>query len=142
MILDTTYFLPLVGIKIRENLLLDIDLGRINLRFEDVSLSLITIFELQAKATKLKIPPERIFRGVRTIINSFNIIPFYEERIIKIASELKEMLNDYIDCIILATAISSKEGLITEDEDILGLKDQIKKKYKIEVLSYNQLTRQ
>lgn len=67
MILDTTYFLPIVGIEIEPGILKACLDGRTRFSLDDVRLSLISIFELQAKAAKLGVKAERVSKGVRTI---------------------------------------------------------------------------
>ena len=62
--------------------------------------------------------------------------PFYNKHIADMADILSRRLNDYIDCIILATAIVLKEDLITEDSKIKKQKKFIAKEYGIHVLSY------
>ena len=59
MIIDTTYLLPLIGVDVRTDLLRAIAEGRTRRRihFGELRVSLISIFELQAKALKLDVPP-------------------------------------------------------------------------------------
>jgi len=51
--------LPLIGVDVRTDLLRAIDEGRTRRRihFGELRVSLISIFELQAKASKLDVPP-------------------------------------------------------------------------------------
>ena len=63
MILDTTYLLPLAGIGVDVDLLRSIVEGRVPLDLGDVKVSLISLFELQAKAAKLDIPVERVVKA-------------------------------------------------------------------------------
>lgn len=51
--------LPLIGVDVRTDLLRAIDEGRTRRRihFGELRVSLISIFELQAKALKLDVPP-------------------------------------------------------------------------------------
>ncbi len=142
MIIDTTYLLPLARIDIRTDLLRAIVEKRTNIDLElnDLKISLISIFELQAKATKLGISPENISEAINVILNVFDTIPFYRADIIDTAYSLyRNYLNDYIDCIILATAIVLKESLITEDKRILSIKKRVKERYDIEIYSYDDL---
>ena len=142
MIIDTTYLLPLARIDIRTDLLRAIVEKRTNIDLElnDLKISLISIFELQAKATKLGISPENISEAINVILNVFDTIPFYRADIIDTAYSLyRNYLNDYIDCIILATAIVLKESLITEDKRILSIKKRVNERYNIEIYSYDDL---
>ncbi len=140
MILDTPYLLPLARIEIDTDLLRDIAEGKTKIRFEDITISQISIFEMQAKAARLGIPPHYVIEAVQAIEKAFRIEPFNRPQIIETSFNLRKEINDYIDCIILATAITLKEDLITEDTLILKQKQNIKKKYNIDVLNYKTIT--
>ncbi len=116
-----------------------IDENKAAISFGDIKLSLISLFELQAKATKLSININLIIEGINVIKNAFEVIPFYEPDIIKIAHELRKYLTDYIDCIIIATAITNDKELATEDRDIHAIKSRLKKKYRVKIYSFNDL---
>ena len=139
MILDTPYLLPLARIEIDTDLLREIAEGKTKIRFEDITISQISIFELQAKAAGLGIPPHYVIEAVEVIEKAFRIEPFNRPQIIETSFNLRKEINDYIDCIILATAITLKEDLITEDTTILKQKQNIKKKYNIDVLNYKTI---
>ena len=53
MIIDTTYLLPLARTRINNDLLRAMADGKIELRFEDIIVNSVSIFELQAKDAKL-----------------------------------------------------------------------------------------
>jgi predicted nucleic acid-binding protein len=99
----------------------------------------ISIFELQAKSAKLNIPVNRVVEAVRVITSSFRVIPFHTQPIIEHAFELRGILGDYIDCIIVATAVSLGEDLVTEDTRILSQRKVLEEKYKIKIHSYKDL---
>ncbi|MCE4610394.1 MAG: PIN domain-containing protein [Desulfurococcales archaeon] len=140
MILDTTYLLPLAGISVDVDLLRGIVEGRLPLDLSDVKVSLISLFELQAKAAKLDIPVERVVKAVEAIERAFTVVPFTIPEIIEISFSLrKALLKDYIDSVIVATAIALKEPLATEDEDIHAIARVIEKKYGIKIYSYSRL---
>lgn len=140
MILDTTYLLPLVGISVDVDLLRDIIEGKIPLSLSDVKVSLISLFELQAKAAKLDIPVDRVVKAIEAIEKAFSVIPFTMPNIIKTSFYLrKTLLKDYIDAIIVATSIALKEPLVTEDEDIHAVAHDLEKEYKIKIYSYRKL---
>ncbi len=142
MIIDTTYLLPLARIGVRHDLLRAIVEGRVQgVSLSKLGVSLISLFELQAKAAKLGIPPEHVARAVRAILKSFMVIPFYSTKIIETAHELRTLMSDYIDCVIVATAVVTGEDLVTEDTVIHENSEHIEKKYGIRVLSYNKLMR-
>ncbi|MCX8154052.1 MAG: hypothetical protein N3E52_06435 [Candidatus Bathyarchaeota archaeon] len=69
LLLDTTYFLPVIGITVK-NLPKDAPLQLIQ-KGHKIFISKITIFELSAKGAKHAasgiISPERITRGIRAI---------------------------------------------------------------------------
>jgi hypothetical protein len=44
-----------------------------------------------------------------------------------------------VDCIILATALASKEDVVTEDSLVLEKKKKLLRDYKIKVLSFSDL---
>lgn len=81
----------------------------------------ITIFELSAKSGKYvamgKIEEERTLRGVRSILYDDRVgkIRYYDTSILLTAFELRRSLDDFIDCLILSSAINQCEMLITED---------------------------
>ncbi len=140
MILDTTYLLPLAGISVDVDLLRGIVEGRLPLDLSDVKVSLISLFELQAKAAKLDIPVERVVKAVEAIERAFTVVPFTIPEIIEISFSLrKALLKDYIDSVIVATALALKEPLVTEDEDIHAIARVLEKKYGIKIYSYSRL---
>ena len=122
ILLDTTYLLPLIGISIN-NIPNDLLLRLIDER-HSVYISSISLFELIAKGAKYSsrrlIPIERILRGINAIIHSDKIskIDYVATEIIVAAIRLREMLEDFIDCIILSTALNCCDILLTEDRDI------------------------
>ncbi|MEM2122285.1 MAG: PIN domain-containing protein [Candidatus Bathyarchaeia archaeon] len=139
MILDTTYLLPLARIAVDVDLLDAIAKGRSSLKLEDITVSLISIFELQAKAAKLMVPAEFAVKAVNAILNAFRVESFYKPEIIRISCELRKLIPDYIDCVIVATATMLNESLITEDSLILANAEVIKKEYGIKVLSFKNV---
>lgn len=139
MIIDTTYLLPLAKIEIDTDLLSAIATGRVKISLGDIGVSLISIFELQAKFTKLMLPPVHLIRAVEAIFTTFRIIPFYRADIIETGYRLRKIIPDYIDCILIATAAVSSEDLITEDSLILNNREIIRKEYKIRVLNFNEI---
>jgi len=50
-------------------------------------------------------------------------IPIYDSSILAIPFKLRGMLNDYIDCLILSSAIYNADILVTENADIYKLSD-------------------
>lgn len=122
LLLDTTYLLPAIGISIK-NIPSDTPIKLIQ-KGHQVSMSDISVFELSAKGAKFvtagKLSPERAARGVRAIIydEAIEIIPSYESTILLTAFKLRSVLTDFIDCLILSTAVNRCRALVTEDDDI------------------------
>ena len=142
MILDTTYLFPLARMQIQTDLLSALAEERIprnRLSFEEIQINSISIFELQAKAAKLKVNPEYVVTAIEEISKSFAVEPHYSPNIIKRAFELKSVLSDYIDCIIVASAIELKTDLITEDSQIRKNRDKLKETYGIEILTFREI---
>ncbi len=110
-------------------------------KLEDISVSLISVFELQAKGAKLNIPAKAVIRAVDAIISAFRVVPFYEAGIIELAQKVRKTVSDYVDCIIMATAISNKEDLATEDSLILEKKGKLFREYNLRVLSFKDLAK-
>ncbi|MCD6095132.1 MAG: PIN domain-containing protein [Thermoprotei archaeon] len=131
----------MVGIGIKRDLLKAVVEKRTKteISIHDISINLISVFEAQAKASKLNVPPQIVSKGIRVILRTFHIVPFYRDDILSYAHELRKVLIDYIDCIIIATAIIEKGDLITEDRDILKLRDILKREYEVDVHSYNDI---
>jgi len=138
MILDTIYLLPLARIGVKTDFLRAVADGKVNVDLSDLKVSLISIFEMQAKAFSLNIPPGYVTEATDIIMRSFDVVPFYEESIVRRAYELRG-LRDYIDRIIVSTAIERKEVLMTEDSSILSVREELKRKYGIDIVSYRDL---
>jgi len=127
LLLDTTYFLPIIGISVK-NLPKDAPTKLMRKEHQNF-ISDITIFELAAKGAKYAasglIPPERISKGIRALIynETIKILPIHESTILHTAFKLRNILSDFIDCLILSSAINNCDALITEDNDIQNIKE-------------------
>jgi PIN domain nuclease of toxin-antitoxin system len=125
LLLDTTYLLPAIGISIK-GIPKDALIKLIQKKYQ-ISISEISIFELSAKGAKYiaerKLPAERVTKGIRAIVynETISTIPIHESTILLAAFKLRSMLNDFIDCLILSTAINQHDALVTEDNDIQNL---------------------
>lgn len=139
MIIDTIYLLPLVGIKVESNLLAMMDENEFDPQLEELSISLISVFEVQAKCAKLKIPEKVVLDGLDAILHGFTVEPFYEGSVVREAQRLREKFNDYIDCVIIATASTRKEHLLTEDSRILNEAQWIRQNCGVEVMDFRHL---
>ena len=125
LLLDTTYLLPAIGVSIKD-LLRDAPIELIR-KGHEISISDITIFELIAKGAKHitlgTLTAERVSRGIRAIVYDDRIerIPVHDSSVLLTAFKLRRMLNDFIDCLILSSAINRNDILMTEDGDIHDL---------------------
>jgi len=61
---------------------------------------------------------------VRAIIydQTVETIPFYDSTILLTAFKLRNVLIDFIDCLILSLAVNRCSALVTEDDDLKHLK--------------------
>jgi len=128
LLLDTTYLLPAIGVSIKD-LLQDAPIELIK-KGHRISISDITIFELSAKGAKHitlgTLTAERVSRGIRAIVYDDRIerIPVHDSSVLLTAFKLRRMLNDFIDCLILSSAINQCDSLVTEDGDIHDLNEK------------------
>jgi PIN domain nuclease of toxin-antitoxin system len=126
LLLDTTYFLPAIGVSIKE--MQKDALLMLIAKKHQIVMSQITIFELSAKGAKYikegQLSPERVTRGISAIIynDTVETIPMHDTTILQTEFKLRNMLNDFIDCLILSTAMNNSEAIITEDNEIQSLK--------------------
>jgi len=126
LLVDTTYLLPAVGISIRD--LPNDALIRLMRKEHEIFISDISIFELSAKAAKHivagTLSPERVTRGIRAIVydDTITTIPTHETTLLLTAFKLRSGLSDFIDCLVLSSAINQCDALITEDKDVKNLK--------------------
>ncbi len=92
-----------------------------------LAISEMSIFELSAEGAKYaatgKIPVEKVLQGMKAITSDDRIlkIPAYGEHQLKIAFLLRKDLKDFIDCLIVSSALTNCEILVTEDTSILEL---------------------
>ncbi|MBE3116108.1 PIN domain-containing protein [Candidatus Bathyarchaeota archaeon] len=126
LLLDTTYFLPTIGVSIKE---MQRDaLLMLIAKEHKIAMSQITIFELTAKGAKYikegQLTPERVTRGIRAIVynDAIETIPTHDTSILLTSFKLRNMLNDFIDCLILSSAMNHCDAIITEDNEIQSLK--------------------
>jgi PIN domain nuclease of toxin-antitoxin system len=127
LLLDTTYLLPAIGISV-EGLPRDAAIKLIR-KGHQISISNISIFELSAKGARQvaigKLPAERVARGIRAIVydETIKTIPMYESMLLLTAFKIRNIISDFVECLILSSAINGCDALITEDKDIQNLKE-------------------
>jgi predicted nucleic acid-binding protein len=141
MIIDTTYLLPLAKVGVDADLLLAIAEKKVNLRFDEIGVSLISLFELQAKAAKLRIPTEAVNNSTKAILETFTIIPFSDSVVVDLSFRLRQRMKDYIDCVIIGTAAARREDLVSEDSKIWRARKSLREDYGINVRRYKDLVK-
>jgi PIN domain nuclease of toxin-antitoxin system len=125
LLLDTTYLLPAIGISVK-GLPSDAPI-KLTRKGHKIFISDISIFELSAKGAKHitagTLSGERVTKGVRAIVydETIETVPMHESTLLLTAFKLKGMLNDFIDCLILSSAINRCDLLITEDNELKKL---------------------
>ena len=124
ILIDTSYFLPLIKITIEgisDRILLDVLLqSKNNLFYSDLSL-----FELTAKAFKYinkenQISIQDLMNGLDAIQNDSRLVYISWKGnpiIIELAANLRKIHKDTIDCLIFATAICNCDCIVTMDRD-------------------------
>jgi PIN domain nuclease of toxin-antitoxin system len=139
ILLDTTYFMPAIGISVKE--IPNDAVIKLLKRGEDLAISEMSIFELAAKGAKYssfgKIPLEKVQSGVKAVNANDRVakLPLYEEEQLKIAISIRRFLKDFIDCLILSSALIHCETLVTEDRSVLDLREN--ETYKRLLTTYN-----
>jgi len=129
LLLDTTYLLPAIGISVKD---LD-EKAVLNLanKGHELLISDVSLFELSAKGAKYvvegRLSPERVCRGINAIVydERIKITRMHESSILLTAFRLRKLIDNFIDCIILSSAINHVEALVTEDEDLHKLSEEI-----------------
>ena len=133
LLLDTTYLLPAIGVSIRE--IPRNSVIKLIKEGYEILISEITFFEISAKGAKYitsgLLTPARVTRGIRAIARDDRIrkVPIHDTPILLVAFKLRKVLSDFIDCLILSSAINRADILVTEDSDIheLTTTDKFKK---------------
>ncbi|MFQ6081229.1 MAG: PIN domain-containing protein [Candidatus Bathyarchaeia archaeon] len=126
LLLDTTYLLPAIGVSIK-GLPEDAPIKLIR-KGHQISISDITVLELSAMGAKQitigTLKAERVSRGIRAIVYDDRIarIPVHDSSVLLTAFKLRRTLSDFVDCLILSSAINRNDVLVTEDEDIQNLR--------------------
>ena len=126
LLLDTTYFLPTIGVSIKD--MQKDALLTLIAKGHKIAMSQITIFELAASGAKYikesQLTPERVTRGIRAIVynDTIETIPTHESNILLTSFKLRNLLNDFNDCLILSSAMNHCDAIITEDNEIQSLK--------------------
>lgn len=122
ILIDTSYFLPLIKVEV-EGIPQDLLINLLEKNSHEFYYSELSIFELTAKGLKLTTQDTNILVqdvriGIDSIINDNRLIAIshtINPYIIEIAAELRNILKDTIDCLIIASAICESDCVITMD---------------------------
>lgn len=93
-------------------------------RGHEISISTLTIFELAAKGAKLaresKLEQGRVLEGLRAILSDESVhqVDFQQTRILQRAIVARSKIDDFVDCLILCSALTAADALVSEDETI------------------------
>ena len=141
MLVDTTYILPLARVQVDTDLLFAIAENKTKVKMDELAISLISIFELQAKCIKLGIPAKFVNESIQAIVNNFEIKTFSDPDIVEFSTEIMKetLMGDYIDCLIVATAAACEEKLLTEDSKIWKYAKAIRRNYGVELIRYRDV---
>ena len=122
VLLDTTYLLPAAGIGV-EGVPADAT-RRVKDAGHELFAAEISLFEVLAKGAKLvkegKADAGRVSLGIKSILSDGSIakVETYTEETMAMAIELRGHHADFVDCLILASASSECDLLVTEDGGI------------------------
>ena len=125
VLLDTAYLMPAIGIQVKN--IPKLTLSLIRGGGHETAISELTLFELSAKGAKYTasgaLDPDRVRRGVLTVARDEGLvkIPPLDEEVLKASLSLRGILGDYLDCVILSSAINRCDTMLTEDALIRGL---------------------
>ncbi len=126
ILLDSSFFFPLIKIKIKEssNEIIP-SLIKFN-RFE-LQYSTITLFELSAKGARLikagELTNLEVVDGINALISWKSLIqvdPWLGE-IQRLAFTFRNIHSDFIDCLILASAVVHTDMFVCEDKPLQNL---------------------
>ncbi len=125
VMLDTTYLMPAIGITVggvRPDVLRTLrGMGHA------VSISELTLSELGAEgamyASSGRLSRERLLMGRRATVldESLRKVLFYAGEQLTVSFGLRKIMNDYVDCAILSSALCGFDALMTEDGIIHSL---------------------
>ena len=127
--MDSSYLLPLFGVGLK-GIPHDV-IPRLSAQGHELLISEISIFECAAKAAKLvakgELEVERLEDGLLGVAYSPLLarVDIYDPDLMSLAVEARKFISDFIDCIILATAILHADMLLTEDRVLLSLPDEL-----------------
>lgn len=124
ILLDSSFFFPFLKVKVEKVNQEDL-LRLIRSQKHDLMRSELTIFEISAKGWKYiyenKISRIDLIDGINTIqdIDRIEVIPIHLSSIQLLAGFFRENHPDFIDCLILASAVVSADMLLTLDANLI-----------------------
>jgi len=137
--LDSSFFFPFIRVNVKN--ISKQKIGNIlHNKNYTIFCSELVYLELSAKASKYIIQGvlemEDLLDGVSFIRNDQKItkIPMHYPEILILAQEFRKSHQDYIDCIILASAIKSSDVFITMDGE---LQEKIRKDWNLIIAKEN-----
>ena len=136
---DSSYFFPLIKIKVQQSSPDIISLIHQNEALE-LQYSTITLFELSAKGARMiksgKLTSTDVIDGINALISWKNIISLdpWNGEVQRLAFEFRKDHSDYIDCLVVASAVVYADVFISED---ITIKDLLKVKWKNNVREIN-----
>jgi len=131
VLLDTTYLLPLIGVEV-EGVSRDV-LTLLKKEGHTPVVSEISVFELLAKGSKLAakevIPRERVSLVIQSLYKDESIIRVSLENpdVVRYTIELRPYHSDTVDCVIIASALTKADIMLTEDKTLLYKNTQLRK---------------
>ena len=137
--LDSSFFFPFIRVNIKKVSSKDIG-NLLRNKSHEIFCSELVYFELSAKASKFIdqgiLDMEDLLDGISFINNNIRInkIPMQYPEILILAQKFRKTHRDYIDCVILASAIKSSDVFITMDAE---LRVKIRKIWKKLILKEN-----
>ena len=126
ILLDSSFFFPLIKIKIKESLN-EIIPSLIKSNSFELQYSTITLFELSAKGARLinvgELTELEVVNGMNALISWESLLPVnpWLGEIQRLAFTLRNTHSDYIDCLILASAVVHMDMFICEDKTLRNL---------------------
>ena len=128
LLVDTTYFLPFIGVNVRK---IPSDAVIKLIDHNEVKISNLSLFELSAKGAKIVsqgiLSSKRLMTGLKTVETDARLVkvPYLKPEIMETAIEIRKTIPDFIDCLILSSALTESEILVTEDQTLLKYTSQI-----------------
>ena len=129
LFLDSTYFFPLIGVAVTT-----VEPNFLERLIKETSHQLlyssITLFELSAKGAKLvsahRLREADVTNGLTALRDwdSLSLVDPWSREVQQLAFYFRKNHTDFIDCLLLASAVIYADGFVSEDEELSNLVDQ------------------